>query len=316
MRVATGPAASRSPEKTEQPVQTAISADADLPGPVEDNVALGYVTSLKNLITFHEKEFETLTATMAKWDNEINALTNASNRILDQIDQAGNELREKKNLDSKSFSGEIIEMKKQLNGYRENYRKSKEDLLEKGDKIVKEVEKISSTKIKAAGDIYNDVSQDIRSTRADPSADPVSVTVNQKDLTVNGNISEYISPSLEMLVWHTNEIKGTCELIKRWNIKVREVMASGRELNSQLVPLKSKLDEYQSDTKKYKEEISSLKKQISGLEKEMKNLAGQMEDDSKELAGYVKQARAEVQKSLEQRFTDIIENINYSFREN
>jgi len=287
-----------------------------MPDSDNGNMALGYVVPIKNLITFYEKEFESLTATMEGWDKRINSLTDASNRIMEQIVQTGNQLTEKKNVDSKSFSGEILELKKQLNGYRENYRKAKENLLEEGENITKEMEKISSEKLQAVGNVYNSVSQDIKSADADPSVNPVSVAVTLKDLEVNKSASAYISPVHEMLVWQMNEIRETREVIKKWNVKVKEVMAADNELSRQLDPLRSKLGEYQSDTKKYKVEIAALKKQISGVEKERKNLKGRMEDDSKELAGYLKQSRAEIQKTLEERFSDIIENINYSFGEN
>jgi predicted nucleic acid-binding Zn-ribbon protein len=287
----------------------------EIPAPDDENSALGYVAPMKNLITFYEKEFENLTATMAGWDKRINSLTDASDRILDQIDQTGNKLTEKKNVDSKSFSPEILDLKKQLTVYRENYRKAQESLLEEGENITKEMEKISSGKIQAVGNVYNDVSQDIKSADADPSVNPVSVAVTLKDLEVNKSASAYISPVHEMLVWQMNEIRETREVIKKWNVKVKEVIAADNELSRQLDPLKSKLGEYQSDTKKYKVEIAALKKQISGVEKERKNLKGRMEDDSKELAGYLKQSRAEIQKTLEERFSDIIENINYSFGE-
>lgn len=288
----------------------------EMPDSDNENIALGYVAPIKNLITFYEKEFESLTTTMEGWDKRINSLTDASNRIMEQIVQTGNQLTEKKNVDSKSFSGEILELKKQLNGYRENYRKAKENLLEEGEEITKEMEKISSEKLQAVGSVYNSVSQDIKSADADPSVNPVSVAVTLKDLEVNKSESAYISPVLEMLVWQMNEIRETREVIKKWNVKVKEVMAADNELSRQLDPLKSKLGEYQSDTKKYKGEIAALKKQISGVEKERKNLKGRMEDDSKELASYLKQSRAEIQKTLEERFSDIIENINYSFGEN
>jgi len=287
-----------------------------MPDSDNGNMALGYVVPIKNLITFYEKEFESLTATMEGWDKRINSLTDASNRIMEQIVQTGNQLTEKKNVDSKSFSGEILELKKQLNGYRENYRKAKENLLEEGENITKEMEKISSEKLQAVGNVYNSVSQDIKSADADPSVNPVSVAVTLKDLEVNKSASAYISPVHEMLVWQMNEIRETREVIKKWNVKVKEVMAADNELSRQLDPLRSKLGEYQSDTKKYKVEIAALKKQISGVEKERKNLKGRMEDDSKELASYLKQSRAEIQKTLEERFSDIIENINYSFGEN
>ena len=312
----------KKPVITEKPLQVppdpvvqkeSINEVAD---PVNEGLALGYVIPVKDLITFHEKEFESLKSAMTEWDKKISDLKDSEKRLRTQLTMAENDLMGKKNADSKSYSSTILELKKELIGYRENYGKAKEKFREEGESIAKEMEKISSERTQAAGNAYNDVSQNIKSAKADPSANPVSVPVNPKDLKISDNTSIYISPSTEMLVWHMNKIKETSLVIEKWNVKVKEVVAADKELSRQLDPLKSKLEEYQSDTKKYKGEIASLKKQISGVEKERKNLAGRMEDDSKELANYIKQAKAEIQKTLEQRFTDIIENINYSFQEN
>ena len=143
-----------------------------------ESVALGYVTPIRDLIIFHEEEFEGLNSTMSEWDKKINDLTDAITRLRDQITSAEKDLREKKNADIKSYSSEILELKKKLNGYRENHRKAREDLLEEGERITKEMEKISSEQIQALGNAYNDISQDIKSAKADPSGNPVSVPVN------------------------------------------------------------------------------------------------------------------------------------------
>jgi len=302
----------------DKPAQTVITIQPSAnsqPLPSDEGVALGYVAPMKDLIAFHESEFESLAATIKEWENKINGLTGAANSVKDQINRTEKELRAMKNANPNGYSNEIIDMKKQLGEYRENYKKAWEEILKGGESISKEFEKISSNSISALGNAYNDVSQDIKSADIDPSGNPISVQVKMKELSVIDNTPEYISPAFEMLAWHINQIRETGGVIKNWNVKIKEAVAKERELARQLEPLKAKMNEYQSDTKKYKTEIAALRKQISGVEKEMKNLEGQMEDDSKELSSFVKQSRSDIQKILEQRFTDIIENINYSFQE-
>lgn len=298
--------------ETTPPQKPAASEKPRLP---EEGIALGFVVPMKEIISFHESEFESLVATIGEWENKIRDLTDAANRIKEQITRTEKELTALKNADSKGYSDEIINKKKELEGYREDLRKAKEEFVKGGEAISKEMEKISSDRISALGDAYNDASQGIRSADADPSKEPVSAPIRPKGLSFDKETTVYISPALEMLAWHLNKIKETEETIRNWNIKVREAAAKEGELGRQLEPLKSKLEEYQSDTKKYKTEIAAIKKQISAVEKERKNLAGSLEDDSKELSSLMKQARSECQKILEQRFTDIIENINYSFQE-
>ncbi|MFZ0282671.1 MAG: hypothetical protein WAL29_13555 [Bacteroidales bacterium] len=277
--------------------------------------ALGYVSPIKELIVFNEREFEKLVTIISGWDKKTIELTEAANEINNQIIQTENELRKKKNADSKGFSEEILGLKKKLAEYRENHSKAKANLLSGGENITKELEKISDEIIRAFGNKYNDVSQEIKSFDSDPSINIPVVQVTISDLNIIPVTTDHISPASEMLVWHQNELKELSEIIKKWNVKVREKVKGDAELSKQLEPLTTKLKEYQSDTKKYKTEISSLKKQTAAVEKERKKLADQMKDDSRELSGYIKQTRADIQKILEQRFADIIENITYSFQE-
>lgn len=306
------------PPSQEKPVtaEPAVAPAVKSAEPAAEEVAIGYAAPLKNLITFHEAQFDELVSAIEKWDKKINALTDTKKRAWGLVTQTGDLLTEKKNADAKGFSSEIIDLKKKLNGYREDYKKTKDDMMKGGETIVKEIENFNSQKIKAAGNAYSDASQEIKSADNDPSTSPVTVSVTPKSLQMGDKTNSYLSPLQEMLVWHRNMITEIEKVIKKWNEKVKETYASDKELSLQLEPLKSKLDSYQSDTKKYKTEIAALKKQISVVEKGRKNLRGKMDDDSRELAGYIKDVKADIQKTLEQRSADIIENINYSFREN
>ena len=79
--------------------------------------------------------------------------------------------------------------------------------------------------------------------------------------------------------------------------------------------MNKKIKELSSNSKLNKAEISTLKKQASEIEKSRKQLADQMKDDAKVLASYLKQMSQKNQDAVEERFTDIIENITYSFQE-
>jgi septal ring factor EnvC (AmiA/AmiB activator) len=96
---------------------------------------------------------------------------------------------------------------------------------------------------------------------------------------------------------------------------VEKVIAEDSRLRKQLEPVENKLNELKPNAKQNKADITALKKEISRIEKERKKLADQMKDDRKELSSYLKQLSDKNQDSVGERFTDIIENINYSFQE-
>jgi len=79
--------------------------------------------------------------------------------------------------------------------------------------------------------------------------------------------------------------------------------------------LEQKVKDLSSNAKQNKSEISTLRKQVSEIEKSRKKLADKMKDDAKELASYLKQMSQKNQDAVEERFTDIIENITYCFQE-
>jgi uncharacterized coiled-coil DUF342 family protein len=287
--------------------------DAVQPTQVLD--ALNYVAPIKELVTYYQKEVKLLDGTITDWDNKIRNILKEVNEINEQITQLESELRDKKNTDSKGYSAEILSLKKKLGEYRLNYKQLKTNLLTEGQNITKKLTDMSSEKARSIGKEYDEVSQLVKSANTDPgtgeNAEPITFT----GLYFNDNTTYYIAPATEMLVWHQNEINELQELVKKWNPRIKEIVQKDAELNTKLQPIKSKLEEYKSNSKKYKTEIATLKKQRDEIEKERKQLAGQMENDSKELAAYLKTISVDIQNSVKQRFADIIGNINYLYQE-
>jgi chromosome segregation ATPase len=139
--------------------------------------------------------------------------------------------------------------------------------------------------------------------------------VNYTVREINNNAAGYIVFLTEMLAWHQNEIRELNTVINDWNPRVTKIIQEDALLKEQLDPVEQKLKELSSNTKLNKAEISSLKKKASEIEKSRKQLADQMKDDAKVLASYLKQMSQKNQDSVDERFTDIIENITYSFQE-
>jgi uncharacterized coiled-coil DUF342 family protein len=277
--------------------------------------ALNYVTPVKELVMFYEKEFKELDGTLREWDNKIRSTLKEVDEINLQILQLESDLREKKNADSKGYSDDILSMKKKLAEYRLNYKQLKTKLLADGENITSKLTDLSSEKARSIGKKYDEVNQLVKSSNTDPGTGERIVPITFTSLTIVNSTTNFIAPATEMLVWHCNEINIIQDLVREWNPKVREIIQKDAELNAKLQPINSKLEEYKSNSKKYKSEISSLKKQREGIEKERKQLASQMENDSNNLADNLKTACLKIQESVKQRFSDIIGNINYSYQE-
>jgi uncharacterized coiled-coil DUF342 family protein len=280
------------------------------------NEAYGYVTPVIDLITYHEGEIKDFSGSIAEWNRQLEDLAASEKRIREEVALTETELRDLKNSDSKGFSENILKLKKKLIEQRATLEKAKENIIKAGEKITSELEKISSESIKSAGNKYNDVSQSIKSYKSDPSAFGKGTPVKPVAQVINENIDPHFVPALEIIAWHKNKIKEAEDIIRQWDLKVREAVVSSGEIEEKMAPLKQKLEQYQADQKKFKNEIAAVKKQISSVEKEKKNLTDRIGDDSKELSAYYKQERTDIQKILDQRFADIIENINYAFNEN
>jgi predicted nucleic acid-binding Zn-ribbon protein len=266
--------------------------------------ALNYVAPLTELIKFNETKFKGLETTIIEWD-----------KVKDQMLQVENELRQKKNADTKAFSADIASLKGKLEAYRKNYQQSKDIMLKGGDNIVKKLETISSDIVRDISKAYSEAGQQVGSSDSDPSSGENAVKVNYTVREINYNAVGYIVFLTDMLAWHQNEIMELNTVINDWNPRVTETIKQDAQLKSQLDPLEKKIQELSSNSKQNKSEISSLKKQVSEFEKSRKKLADKMKDDAKVLVSYLKQMGQKNQDAVEERFTDIIENITYSFQE-
>ncbi|MFZ2286028.1 MAG: hypothetical protein WAV93_03495 [Bacteroidales bacterium] len=277
--------------------------------------ALNYVGPLIELIKFNETKFKGLEITIAEWDKQVRGYISDINKVKGQMLQVENELRMMKNADTKAFSDDIISLKGKLEAYRKNYKQTKEIMVKGGATIVKNIEAMSSDAARDLGKAYSEASQQVSSANSNPASgeNPVAFTYTKRE--VSGNSISYIVYLNEMLAWHQNEIEALNDLIDSWNPRVTQIINQDAQLRSQLEPIEKKLGELSSNQKLNKAEISTLKKQISDLEKSRKKIADQMKDDAKDLASAIKQMSQKNQDALKERFTDIMENITYSFVE-
>lgn len=293
-----------------------------IPGPApatinfEDNEAFGYVAPVADLISFHEMEIEKIMNFVDEWSRRIADFTASAKKVEEEISRTEKELMGLKNADSKAYSDNIVAIRKKLNEQREALENARDEIVKAGEKSASELEKLSSESIKSAGNKYSDVSQDIKSFDSDPAGFMKGTPVKQVPLNIDENINRYFTPVLEIPAWHKNKIIEAENVIRQWNEKVKSAVVKAGEIDGKMMPLKQKLADYQADPKKYKNEISAVKKQISAVEKEKKSLIDRIEDDSRELSGFYKQENSDIQKILDQRFADIIENINYAFKTN
>jgi predicted nucleic acid-binding Zn-ribbon protein len=277
--------------------------------------ALNYVAPLTELIKFNETKFKALETTITEWDKQVRGNVADVNKVKSQMLQVENELRQKKNADTKAFSSDIISLKGKLEAYRKNYEQSKDIMLKDGDNIVKGLETLKSDVISDISKAYSDAGQQVGSADSDPAAGENAITVNYTVREINNNAAGYIVFLTEMLAWHQNEIRELNTVINDWNPRVTKIIQEDALLKEQLDPVEQKLKELSTNSKLNKAEISTLKKKASEIEKSRKQLADQMKDDAKVLASYLKQMSQKNQDAVEERFTDIIENITYSFQE-
>jgi gas vesicle protein len=209
-------------------------------------------------------------------------------------------------------------LKNKLSDHRESYKQFRNNMVTDGMKIAEELNDISTEMDKSIKNKFNSVSQLVRKTNPDPSIGEITnakaiIITKQK---INDNIVNYVAPVTEMLFCYQNEIISLRDIIVLWNIKVMTINKKDSELSKQLEPLKKELINYQLNPKENKKEISELKKQCTDIDKERKLLTRQMGTDSKELSGSLTQICKEVQSSVKERLSDIIENIKYSYQDN
>lgn len=306
------------PASNEKELGTAEPATVYEPSAATETVsveALNYVVPLTELIKFNETKFIGLETTIIEWDKQVRDYVADVNKVKGQMLQVENELRQKKNADTKAFSADIASLKGKLEAYRKNYQQSKDIMLKGGDNIVKKLETITGDIVRDISKAYSDAGQQVGSSDSDPASGEKAVTMNYTVREINYNAVGYIVFLTDMLAWHQNEIRELNTVIDDWNPRVTEAIKQDAQLKSQLDPLEKKIQELSSNSKQNKAEISTLKKQVSEIEKSRKKLADKMKDDAKVLASYIKQMSQKNQDAVEERFTDIIENITYSFQE-
>lgn len=292
------------PASAEKPFQTPSSMDA-----------YGYVAPLAELVRFYENEFDIISNVITDWNKQIELSLIKINDLDRLISVTEDELRLKKNRNSGSFTPEINTLIQRLTAQRNSYKQFKTDLVATGKKIAEQSDKLFNERSSAIKNKYSEVSNNVKAANSDPSKAQDPVRINFSPLTINESINSYITPATELLYWYQNSIQDIRQLAVSWNARVEAVIAKDAEIAAQLNPLLTKMEEYKASPKQYKTEISALKKQISGKEKERKQIADQMENDARELSDQLKTDRSVIQKTFEERFTDIMNNISYTFQE-
>lgn len=307
--------------KRGQTVVKEVTYVAPVSKPAETNPeqtyeALNYVAPLTELIKFNENQLRSFETVIVEWDRQVLAYMADIEKVNGQIQQVENELREKKNADTKAYSADIMALQKKLGLYRGTYSQSRETMIKGGEKITGNLEEIRNESLRVLGKRYGEIVQQVSSSDTDPSAVENTASVSYTKRPVNEPVVRYINPATEMLTWYQNEIDVLLVLMRDWNPRVTKLIQEDSILLNQLAPIEAKLEELKANTKLNKTEIATLKKQVSEIAKSRKQLAEQMKDDSKELASVLKQVNQSNQESLKQRFTDIIENITYAFQGN
>ena len=199
--------------------------------------ALNYVAPLTELVKFNETKFKGLETTIIEWDKQVRDNVADVNKVKGQMLQVENEMRQKKNADTKAYSSDIISLKGKLEAYRKNYRQSKDIMLKDGDNIVKELETLKSDVIRDISKAYSDAGQQVGSADSDPAAGENAVTVNYTLREINNNAAGYIVFLTEMLAWHQNEIRELNTVINDWNPRVTKIIKEDALLKRQLDPV-------------------------------------------------------------------------------
>jgi predicted nucleic acid-binding Zn-ribbon protein len=277
--------------------------------------ALGYVAPMKDLVQFFEDEFTAMDKTISEWDKSIRSSVEDLNEINAKMDKVEAEMNTKKNADAKGYSTEIQALKKKLSENRTQYKQLKSKMLSDGEGFSQKLTSLSEEQVKAFGKKCDEVCSGIKSTDANPALGENPVKVSFETLKMNDDLQKYMVPTGELFCWYQNQILDLRRVIAEWNVKVKETVAKDALLKKQLDPLEKQMETYKQNAKQNRNEISALKKQISDVEKERKALAGRMEDESKQLADYLEKSGETIQNTIKERFTDIIENINFLYHE-
>lgn len=303
----------KEPEKAEAPAATDSASPSE--GETISFEALNYTAPLIDLVKFNEDEYKSLEMAINEWNDQVKDYLRDIDRSKEDLLRVENDLRIKKNADTKSFGDGIISLKAKLKTSREKYGESKENMLKGGESLAKKLETIMNTRLKSLDKAYSEAARKIESGSNDPAEGETSITYSYTIKKAFPETEEQIVYTTEMLAWYQNEIMDLNAVIKNWNPKIDKTIQDDGKLKKQLEPLESKLNELKQNSKQNKTEISALKKEISKIEKERKKLSDQMKDDSRDLSSAINQTSEKSQNSIKERFTDIIDNVTYSFRE-
>ncbi|MCK9414098.1 MAG: hypothetical protein M0Q53_17485 [Prolixibacteraceae bacterium] len=278
--------------------------------------AVGYVIPLEDLASFFDSELNNLAGTILYWDHGLKNSLDSGKIIKNNLMGIEKKLALEKNTNAKGYTNRIISLKSELSKSRVGYRQFKSNMLAYGMNINKELKKIGNEMDRSISEKFNTVSKNVRSTDPDQS---IGENSKSKALIINKRLIdttliEYLSPATSLLFFYENEIITIKDIIELWNEEVNSVNKKNIELNSQLEPMKNELIKYQSDSKKNKKEISAVKKQIANIEKERKLLIQQIERAGKELSTQLNIQCKETLVSLNQRLSDVIEDVGYSFQ--
>ena len=313
--------------KSEMPVKMlTIEATATEKGmlilieqPALSFVTISFVQPVSELIPFYNSEFSSLAVVIREWDNKLRASLEKEKQSLLKISKIEKELTIRKNSDAKPFSKEIIDQNKNLVLSWEQHKKIKSEMVTEGKKLAEDLKKISKETESAIETKFKEVSKNVKSADADPSAGKTSKKANIPPQKFTSTLTGYFAPVTMMLVCYQNEIISVHNTIAAWNEKALNVIQKESELKSQLNPLQEELTQYQATTKQNqklkKKEISALKKQCDAIEKERKQLSKQMTDDSAKLSEELNKMKTETISVIQERFTDIIQNIEHSYQD-
>jgi len=281
--------------------------------------ALSYVIPVTELIPFYNKEFSSLADVIQEWDKKIRASLEKEKQSTEAISKLEIELTDLKNTNAKPFSNQIIEQKKNLVSLWEKHKAIKVEMVNEGKNLVEELTKVSKETQSAIDTKFKEVSKNVKNTDPDPSAGETLKAVDIPIQKFNSTVTGYFAPVTMMLVCYQNEIITVQNTIGSWNNRAMIRIQKDSELKKRLNPLQEELTQYLATSKQEqklkKKEISALKKQCDAIEKERKQLAKLMADESVKLSEELNKMKTEVQSVVQERFTDIIENIDHSYKD-
>lgn len=280
---------------------------------------ISYVQPVSELIPFYNSEFSSLAVVIREWDIKLRASLEKERQSLLKISKIEKELTSRKNSDAKPFSKEIIDQNKNLVLMWEQHKTIKNEMVTEGKKLAEDLKKISKETESAIDTKFKEVSKNVKSADADPSAGKMSKKVIIPPQKFTSTVTGYFAPVTMMLVCYQNEIITVQNTIAVWNEKALNTIQKDSECKSQLNPLQEELTQYQATTKQNqklkKKEISALKKQCDAIEKERKQLAKQMTDDGAKLSEELNKMKTETISVIQERFTDIIQIIEHSYQD-